>query len=623
MPEHSRRSARAAASRDDGRPARAKRPILKSAWFWVPASLVFMLLVVGGVAAVVGMKLADRAFAARDALQSAIPLATTAKDQVIAGDSAGAKATVAQLAALTTTAREQAGGQLWGMGEAIPLFGNNLTAVRVVSATVDDLVTDALTPATELSIASFAPKDGRIDTAALAQASVVVDKVASGVAAAQSSLEGLNREGLIDQVAGGLDQLEGVLDQIEPMLEPAQKALAVLPAILGESAPRNYLVLVQNNAESRGTGGNPAALVLLNVDNGAISITQQAASTDFKNGRKDPIIALDPGTVALYGDKVGRYVQDATTTVNFRESAQVVTAYWAEEFDNPIDGVLSIDPVALSYFLRATGPVTMLNGETLTAGTAVDRLLNGVYLEYGDYSLTRSNQILDAYFAMAASSIFDALTTVQDPRALIDQVMRAVNEGRLLYSPSSLEEAELIAGTRMTGTLPIDNAEHTMVGAYINDISEGKLDYYVDTTAGVSSDVCTVASGAAPSFTVVTSVASSIQPGDARELSNYISPGRYFPKGTISTDVVLYGPVGAAFASASVDGQPVAATPVEHLGRPAVKINIINDPATTHTVSATFTGVAGETYGPLEVWHTPMVRDTPITIDAPGCAATE
>jgi hypothetical protein len=55
-----------------------------------------------------------------------------------------------------------------------------------------------------------------------------------------------------------------------------------------------------------------------------------------------------------------------------------------------------------------------------------------------------------------------------------------------------------------------------------------------------------------------------------------------------------------------------------HLGRPAVKINIVNPPGASHTVAATFTGAAGE-YGPLEVWHTPMVQPTKVTVETPGC----
>lgn len=588
----------------------AKRPLLKRAKFWIPAGILLVLIVGGVATAVAGKAVADQAFATRDALKQAIPLATAAKDQVTAGDATAAQATVAELQELTAKARADSDGSLWRLAEGIPVAGANLTAVRTVAETVDKLVTDAVAPASTLSLESLAPVGGRIDTSAVTAASAVVDEIAVAVADARTALDGLDRTGLMPEVAEGVAQL----DDAVALIEPAQKALAVLPGLLGAEGARNYLVLVQNNAESRGTGGNPAALVMIHVDDGAISIARQASSGDFQNGRPTPIVGLDPATVALYGDKVGRYMQDVTTTPDFAESARIMGAFWAESIGTPIDGTLSIDPVALSYLLVATGPVTMPNGDVLDSSNAVSMLLNQVYFRYSDPAAQ------DAYFAAAASAVFDALTSVQQPRALVEQVVRAVDEGRILYVPTSTAEAEIIAGSRLTGILPADNTEVTMVGSYVNDVTEGKLDYYMDTAVSVTSDVCEVAADVAPTFQVDTTLTSILQPGDVPGLALYISPANYFPRGVVSTDLVVYGPVGASIVSASVDGVAVAPIVVEHLGRPAAKLNIVNQPGASHAVSVVFSGTAGAAYGPVVAWHTPMVRPTPVTIDTPGCA---
>lgn len=595
--------------------AKRKRPLLKSFRLWVPVGILVVLVGAAAAGAVAADTLKDQAYAARDELQQAIPLATTAKDQILAGDTEGAKATVAQLQTHTARARAEADGDLWRFAETLPVVGGNLTAVRAVTGVVDDLVTGAVAPATSLSLQSLAPVDGRIDTAAIGAASAVVDQAADAVDSAATTLAGIHRGGLIDQVSAGIDQLDGVIGQIQPLLGPARDALALLPGLLGAEAPRNYLVMVQNNAESRGTGGNPAALVMIHVENGAISLGQQASSADFANGRPTPVTELDPQTVALYGDKVGRYMQDVTTTADFTESARVMGAFWAESFGTPIDGTLSIDPVALSYLMTATGPVALPNGDVLTSKNVVATLLNDVYFRFSD------PEAQDAYFAAAAGAVFGALTSTQDPRALIDQIVRAVGEGRILYVPTAEKEIAAIAGSRLSGRLPADNATVTMLGSYVNDITEGKLDYYLDTAITVSSDVCTA--DTAPTFTIGTTLTSTLQPDQVADLAQYISPARFFPKGTISTDLVVYGPVGATFSAATVDGAPVGAAPLEHLGRPAVKINVVSDPASTHQIAVTFAGAAGTpgtAYGPVEAWHTPMARPTPVTIDTPGCA---
>lgn len=572
--------------------------------------LLIALVVVGGLAA---KAIADRAFAARDALQSAIPLASTAKDQILDSDTDGAKQTVAQLASLSQEARDQADGDLWRFAEAVPVIGGNLAAVRTVAATVDDLVDSALAPASDLSLSALAPKDGRIDVGQLDVASGILDQAAAAITDARAALDGISRDGLVDQVAAGVTQLDDAVAEIEPVIAPAKQTLSVLPGILGAEAPRNYLVMVQNNAESRGTGGNPASLVLITADDGAISITGQASSSDFDNGRPDPIVDLDPATVDLYGDKVGRYMQDVTTTPDFTESSRVMRVFWAEEFDSPVDGTVSIDPVALSYLMKVTGPVTMPNGDVLGADNVVSTLLNEVYFRFPDPAMQ------DAYFAAAAGAVFDSISSVSDPRALVDQVVRAVDEGRIMYVPATDAEAEIIGDSRLTGQLPAANDDRTVLGSYVNDVTEGKLDFYMETAVSVTSDVCSADAGAAPTFTVASTLNLTLQPEDVPGLAEYISPARFFPKGTTSTDLVLYGPVGGSFDSVRVDGQQVQGRVVEHLGRPAVKVNVENLPASSHTVEATFTGAADASYGPIEVWHTPMVRETPVTVEAPGC----
>lgn len=231
MPEDSRRS------------RKMKRPLLRSFRFWVPIGLLLLILAIGVAGALVAKTIAERAFAARDSLQTAIPLASTAKEQILASDSEGARSTVEQLKSLTSDAKEQADGGLWRFGEAIPVVGANLTAVREVAETIDNLVVDALEPASGLSLSSLAPVDGRIDVAQLDVASDILDQASAALIDARATVDGIDRSALIDQVASGVSQLDDALAQIEPVVEPAQKTLAILPGILGAEGPRNYLVL--------------------------------------------------------------------------------------------------------------------------------------------------------------------------------------------------------------------------------------------------------------------------------------------------------------------------------------------------------------------------------------------
>ena len=321
----------------------AKRPLIRSARLWVPVGIVVVIIGLG----IVGMLLANRAFAAKDALEAAIPLAEQTQQQLAAGDNEGAKASAQQVTEYAAEAKKQTDDPLWRSLEWVPMAGPNLEAVRVASASVDQIVTEAVMPATEISIEALKPQGGAIDVAAVQQLADTVGTAARAVRNVAAELDSLDRDALIGPVADGIGKLDRVVAELTPTLDAADTTLKLLPAALGADAPRNYLMLFQNNAESRGTGGNPAAIVMVNVTDGVISIAQQASSSDFANNRPEPIVPLDPETAALYGDKIGRFMQDITLTPDFTESAEIMRAWWAESFGTQIDGVVSFDPVAL------------------------------------------------------------------------------------------------------------------------------------------------------------------------------------------------------------------------------------------------------------------------------------
>jgi len=595
------------------RPRKPRRPLLKSARFWVPIGVLVMLIVTGVAGGVAAKKLYDQAMSAKSDLEQAIPLVGQVQQSMLVGDTAKAKTTITQITALTSAAKAKTSTDLWKNVEWVPVAGPNLAAVRVAADSVDALVRDAVSPLTAIDLQALMPKDGAFDVKNLTALADDITRADTTVKRIQHDLAGLDRSALIPQVASGITKLDDELAKIGPVLTPAHNALTILSKALGSNGPQHYLLVFQNNAESRGTGGNPAAVALLTAENGKITLTQQAGSGDFHNAREQPIIPLDPQLEALYGTKIGRWIQDSTLSPDFTDTANIVRAYWAESFGTPIDAVASFDPVALSYLLRAIGPVTLPTGDVLTADNAVPLLLNEVYARYPDGAEQ------DAFFASAAKAVFDGLLSSHpDPKTLLDALSKAANEGRLLYAPGAKEQAELLAGTPVGGNMPADNAKTTDLGVYLDDITEGKLDYYMRMSIAAKSTQCQA--GATPTFTSTVTLKNTLDPGAVADLPVYIAPGRFFPKGDVSTDMYLYGPVGSALTGVTVNGQPFSGTAMPHLGRTAVKVNVLTHPGEAVTIEATFTAPAGS-FGPLEVRHTPMVAETPVTIDAPGCVA--
>lgn len=587
-----------------------RRPPRLKPTLWTVAGVIVFCIIVMGVSA----------FIAKSAVDSMVADARQLTDNL--GDREQVSQTVDGMRDSARNAHIATSHPIWRASEIIPFIGDDLRAVRLLAGAADELISDVAAPLLELDLSSIGPTDGALNVDAVAELGERVEEVAPTAERLQIRLvaEGIETEGLLAPLRGPVDQVLGAIDTVADVMRRVAILSPQLPTMLGADEPRNYLVLVQNTAEMRTLGGNPGTLLMMTLDQGAMSITNSAGQADVSSGRPEPIVPLAPSTQALYTDRVGRYIQDTTMTPDFGQTAHIARAFWSDTIGDPGHSVLAIDPVLLSNILRATGPVQLPTGETLNADNAVEELLSNVYARFpGDTAESIRQQ--DEFFVSAASAIVEGVTHAQSPlTSLVPQLTKAFQNGRILYAPTDRAEAKAVAGTLFNGPLySSSNRDSTTIGVFVNDNTEGKLDYYTDMSVAASTDVCEA--DAEATFTAKATYNYTLEPGAVAGLPAYVSTGRYFPKGIKSTNLVFYGPVGSSYISAKVDGEefvPQAGT--DDLGRAAVLINFESEPSSTHTIEVTFSApIEDEEYGPLAVAHTPMLKKVPVEINAPGC----
>ncbi len=98
-------------------------------------------------------------FRAKGHLQTAAGLFVQLQSQIQKGDVAAAKGTLAALQIETKAARDETDGVGWAVTGVLPGLGDDLRAVRTVSAVLDDLATDGL-PALLDGFQSLGPRVG-------------------------------------------------------------------------------------------------------------------------------------------------------------------------------------------------------------------------------------------------------------------------------------------------------------------------------------------------------------------------------------------------------------------------------------------------------------------------------
>jgi len=590
--------------RDRKAERREAKPRRRRIWPWIVGGVFLVVVVMAVVGGIIGKQVYDKAMSARSHLEAAMTGVQQVQKSVLAGDLDVAAKSSATVSAQTAAAVAATKGWQWSFAEKLPVVGSNLSAVRTVAEVTDGLATDVVRPAASVKLSDLNIADGRIDPASIIALAKTFDSVDAGIQKATADLRKVDKAQLVGPVADGVSKLDSELTKLQPTMSTAREVLSVLPDALGAKGPRTYLLMFQGNSEARSLGGNAAQFLPITVDNGTITRGTVVSSADFKHqGSPDPVTGLDPQAVNIFGDKIGRYTPDFTMVPNLPEAVRILRAWWARDVGTNFDAVLSIDPVTLSYLLEATGPVTLATGDQLTAQNAVPLLLNEVYFRYP----TGPEQ--DAFFASAADTIFSAVTSGKaSPVKLIQALFRASDEGRLLYLSNDPQQTKLVDNSRMSGIVPPDDKEQSVLGVYLNDNTGSKKSYYLD----MKIDACRTDQVVKGTMTLTSSLTEDAAAG----LPYYIR-GPYFAAGDISSYVVFYGPAGGSLASITVDGQPV--TPMsqgEHLGRPAVKIEVLSHFADTHTVNVEFT--APGPGGPLKVWTTPMSRATPTTVE-PTC----
>jgi len=594
---------------------RSKRRIRRRIGWSIAAVVTLSIAACATILVLAGLK----ALEVRDTLTDAIPVAQGLPGKVAGGDPTATAGDADTLKALAADAVHETDDPIWRIAESVPIAGGNFTAIRVAAESLDEMADFIVEAAPTLDISAFRPVNGAVDLEAVRQLGGLVTAGAKTFSDVREGLAKLGDFGLLPQVSDAVATLNDAVVTVDDSLGTLEPILRVLPAALGEGGQRTYLLMFQGNSELRASGGNPAALAIVTATEGRIELTTQATSVQFDNARPESITALDPETQALYSDIIGRWIPNMTATPDFPTTVDIMRAWWADEGLPPFDDVISTDPIALSYLLKATGPLTLATGETLTSDNAASLLLNEVYFNYGQGN---DGTEQDLFFAAAAAQIFTTLTNgAGNPIVLMDALRRAADESRLKLWSSNTEIATMLAGSKLAGTLPASNDGATVAGVYFNDTTGAKTDYYADASISSTSDLCTAT--AAPSFTQTITFSNNITLEQAAGLPYFITGPHYAP-GYIATDVVVYTPVGASIESWSVQGAEsfdlVSQGP--HLGRQAVRISVLTPPQTSAIITVSMKGpdgVAPSEYGAYDVWTTPMVRDTPVTLDVPGC----
>ncbi|QDG68093.1 DUF4012 domain-containing protein [Pseudarthrobacter sp. NIBRBAC000502772] len=593
--------------------------------------LLLTLIALGSlvIVAVAGSAwLASKATAIKSELDAATLLIPTLRENITSDDAGTASGTVTQLRAHTLAAKDAANDPIWTLAASLPGLGQNFSAVAEVARSADDVASLGLEPLVRvygaLDWQALLPSSEGTDLTPVETASPSISAAAHAVRLSAERLNQIDATKLWPQVAAPLTQARDQLQTVTGALDAAADASNIAPGMLGAGATRNYLLMIQNNAESRASGGIPGALAVLSLDKGKLSLGAQSSASAV--GVMLPVVPVEAEQQQIYSGRVGKFMQDVNLTPDFPTAASTAQAMWERKTGQRVDGVISIDPVALGYVLDATGTVSIKHPELvalaaaglpteLTGQNIVQTLLSDVYAKIEQPGLQ------DAYFAGVAQEIFAALADGKgNAKGLIEGLTRGTTEGRVLVWSGLPAEQSIMSKYALSGSISGPSISPAQFGVYYNDGTGAKMDYYVDRTVQLMKECAR--DGYEQTIVRVTST--NTAPADAgTSLPTYVTGAGAFgvPAGSVQTNIVAYGPVQSNVETAKVDGQSTNFASYEHSNRPVGTLAVRLAPGESSTVDFTFSKIVQHTEPNVVV--TPTVQDVkdvilPTTSDSCG-----
>ena len=489
-------------------------------------------------------------------------------------------ALVASASADASALQSSTSGIPWRVLGMVPFVGANAGAVGDLA----DAVAPVLSAGAPLAdVASSAldgglrDSSGAIDVSVIADAAPALVNLSEAMSRAESILGALDPGTLRSEIAEPLADIRQEIIDAVPAVDTAADVASRLPAMLGADGPRSWLLLLQNPAESRGSGGFPGAYVELKADNGRLSVGAAGTSAILNEGRIPRSAATDDAQ-QMWGDRLLRW-STFSDGPHFPTTGALAVA-GMKELGVDVDGVIAVDPATVAAILEVAGPVTV-DGREFTSENVAKFFTVDVYREFPDPVVR--DQVSMQIVTAALSAV---LTQPLDLLDLADAMRGPVDEARVRAWSSVPGEEEWLATTPIGGSVSEEPGSNVAV-AFSNSAAN-KMDAFVSTSVTYRPGTCPTAER--QTSTVELTVRNDAPTDLPLETRNY---GRSDvpdpPEGSTSLVPYIYAPAGAGYESATIDGEPVELFGKFERGRPVFFANLELNRGQERTISVTFT----------------------------------
>ncbi len=153
----------------------------------------------------------------------------------------------------------------------------------------------------------------------------------------------------------GFDQLSALVPALEGVVSHGADYAKFFATVAGQSGTHRYLILFQNSAELRPTGGFPGSYAVVTFKDGRLADFFVDDIYNPDGQIKSPVVPPVP----LQHITPDWGMRDANWFVDFPTSARVIQDFYKKETGQTVEGVITINPALVTDILKVIGPVAM------------------------------------------------------------------------------------------------------------------------------------------------------------------------------------------------------------------------------------------------------------------------
>ena len=535
---------------------------------WAGLALLALLLVFGAWLGVT-------ALSAKSNLEQARQSAQQVRDALLKGNSEDATQQAANALSQAQSARSTMHSLPWTVAAAVPVLGSPFKTGQQISDVVVGLAADILQPAAKAGIGLSPSKlyeNGRVNLQLLRSQEPQLAELSASAARLNEQAAAVPKAGFVAPIENARTQLQTQTSEIASLLQNTTLAAKIGPAMMGADGPRAYLMAFQTNAEARGTGGLLGGFGILRFTDGKPTVDAIAPNTELYKATAD--VDLGPEFNDLYGvSRATTDVRNSNQSAHFPYAAQIWKSMVERQTGTKLDGVIALDPVALSYILGAEGSVTLPDGQVVNQDNVVELTESTAYIKF-----PKDREARKKYLQDIANEVVRKITgQVQSPGKLLDALGRAVAERRISVWSAFPDEQNVLEGTKLGHIIPDDTAPIAEV--VINNFGGNKMDYYLKREIEYAADGCDCKMRNSTVTVRLTNTAS----GDMKSLPEYVAgsgglpPDLPFkvPPGSMVSSVRLLATKGAELRSVTSNGERIVPSEATERGHPAFEVQVI------------------------------------------------